>query len=162
MRIVVVRHGEAEPKRGWTGPDDARPLVGRGRRQAERLGKVLKGQAPTRVISSPALRCRETVEPLAARYGLEVELSEMLATGAGTGAGGEAAALCRKLAHSEPEDSNLVLCTHREVLVEMLPSLSEEYGCKLGHQPPGAKGGAWTLRFQSGRMLKVHYTPPPA
>lgn len=158
MRIVVVRHGEAEPKKGWSGPDDARPLVGRGRRQAERLGKVVGGPPPTRVISSPALRCRETVEPLAVRYGLEVELSELLATGAGA----EAAGLCRKLAHSEPEESNLVLCTHREVLVEMLPSLSAEYGCKLGHHPPGAKGGAWTLRFQSGRMLKVHYTPPAA
>lgn len=157
MRIIVVRHGQAEPKKGWTGPDDLRPLTGRGRRQAERLGKVI-GVRPGRIMSSPAVRCRDTVQPLGSAYGVEVELAEALSTEGGQ----EAAELCRKLATSEPAGSVVVLCTHRETMVEMLPELARQYGRKLGHRLPGAKGGAWVLRFEDGRLVKVDYRPPAA
>ena len=158
MRIVVVRHGQAVPKKGWTGPDDDRPLVARGLRQAVRLRRAIGRRPPTRIISSPALRCWQTVQPLADRNGLSVEPADALSTQAGP----QAAALCRKLAASEPVGSNVVLCTHREVLEEMLPELAEEAGRKLRHRLPGAKGGAWVLRFERGRLRKVDYHPPAA
>ena len=157
MRIVVVRHGQAEPKKGWTGADDDRPLTPRGRRQAERIGKVIV-DSPDRVLSSPAVRCRETVQWLAERRGLEVELTDALATDAGR----DATDLCKKLATSEPAGSVVVLCTHREAMVEMLPRLAKEFGRKLSHRLPGAKGGAWVLRFEEGRLTKVDYRPPAA
>lgn len=167
MRMVVVRHGEAEPKKGWTGPDDQRPLVPRGHRQADRLEKVIGGLPPSRIISSPAVRCVQTVRPLADRYGLPVELDEALSTDAGKAA----ADLCRQLASSRAagnaapdghDDDSVVLCTHREVLVDLLPRLSEQARVKLRRRPPGSKGGAWVLRWESGRLQKIDYRPPGA
>lgn len=154
----MVRHGQAQPKKGWRGPDDGRPLVARGRRQAHRLDKVVGSGRPARFISSPARRCRQTVEPLAARYGMGVELSESLATGAGP----QAVALCQKVAASEPHGSTVVLCTHREVLEVMLPLLVGDAGRRLPHPLPGAKGGAWSLYFEAGRLVEVGYHPPAA
>ena len=158
MRIILVRHGQAEAKRSRGASDRSRRLVARGRRQAEGLGKVIGVGRPTRVISSPALRCMETVQPLADRRKVALELSEQLATDAGVAA----TQLCRQLLQSEPDGSVIVLCTHREVLVDLLPRLSKEYGRKLGHRPPGAKGGAWILRFRAGKLVKVDYRPPAA
>ena len=161
MRIVVVRHGQAEPKKGWSGPDADRPLVARGRRQATLLEKSIGRRRPDRVVSSPALRCRQTVEPLARDRGLKVEVSDALSPYAGPAA----LELCRELVAdgaARPASRTVVLCTHREVLVDLLPALAAEFGAPLGHRPPGAKGGAWILRFGSGRLEKVDYRGPLA
>jgi phosphohistidine phosphatase SixA len=158
MRIVVVRHGHAEPKRGWAGLDVDRPLVARGRRQAERLGSLIGAEQPARVISSPARRCVATVQPVADKAGLTVQLSDQLSSSAGQAA----AELCEALVVSEPADSVVVLCTHREVLVQLLPWLSKQFGRNLGHRLPGAKGAAWFLCFRGPDLLTVEYRAPGA
>ena len=158
MRIILVRHGQAQSKQGWGGQDAIRALVARGRRQADRLGTVIGGGPPSRVISSPAVRCIQTVQPLADKFNLALELSDQLSTDAGW----LALELCRRLLSSETDESTVVLCTHREVLVEVLPKLSKEFGRKLTHRPPGAKGGVWILRFRAGKLAKIQYRPPAA
>jgi 8-oxo-dGTP diphosphatase len=159
MRIVVVRHGQAEPKRGWTGPDEDRPLVARGHRQAARLGRVVgRRPPPGRVISSPTLRCHQTVQPLADERDLKVEVDGALSPDTGAAAW----QLFLELLASEPDDTTVVLCTHREVLVDLMPRLAKELGRELGHRPPGAKGGAWILRIRAGKLEKADYRPPAA
>ncbi|HYA67519.1 MAG TPA: histidine phosphatase family protein, partial [Acidimicrobiales bacterium] len=73
MRLILVRHGRAGRRDDWHGPDKLRPLEARGRRQAERLVGVLAPLGPVRIVSSPYRRCLETVGPVAAHLGLEVE-----------------------------------------------------------------------------------------
>lgn len=156
MQIVVVRHAQAEPKKTWTGPDDERPLLPRGKRQARRLGKVIGGHRPARVVSSPAARCRLTVEPYALESGVNIELSPALARDA-------ASASIELIKQLVADDSSpVVLCTHREVLNELLPQLAKDAHYKLRHRLPGAKGGAWVLHFHSGQLEKVDYRPPAA
>lgn len=159
MRIVVVRHGIAAPKKGWTGVDAARPLIARGRRQAARLRKIVPPPAPDRIISSPALRCRQTVEPLAARLGVPVEISEALTTDAGKAA----VEMCRDLLDAGPGGSTVLLCTHRETMEVLLPELAREVGGRR-FQPKrvGAKGGAWVLRFRDGELRQAGYRGPAA
>lgn len=155
MRIAVVRHGQAAPKRSWTGADDDRPLTGRGRRQAEGLAELL-GAGPTRLITSPAVRCRQTVEPVSRRCGRDVEVSASLARDAGA----VAAELIRDLVSVASGHQIIVLCTHREVIAEAFPMLVEPGGVKLGHRLPGAKGGVWLLEFRAKRLKQVHYRAP--
>lgn len=156
MRIVLVRHGLAKPKQTWKGPDTDRPLVNRGLRQADDLRAFLGPDRPTRVISSPANRCTETVAPLAREMGLDVEVSRYL----GRDAGPDAWELIRGLARFEPRDSTIVACTHREVMVDLLPQMIRRSGVKLPHRPPGAKGGVWTLWYREGRLEQAAYRPP--
>jgi 8-oxo-dGTP diphosphatase len=158
MRLLVVRHGHAEPKQGWSGPDTDRPLVQRGRRQAKLLSKDLARYQPARVISSPSARCRQTVQPLATACALDLELSKALAPDAG----GSALCLIHDVTGAESNRSTIVLCTHREVIVAVMPALIDEFGIKPGHRLPGAKGGTWVLQFHRSKLATVKYQPPAA
>lgn len=155
MRLVVIRHGTAKAKRSWKGPDDDRPLTASGRVQAVAISRRLSGYRPTRIVSSPSLRCRQTVEPLATASSLQVELTNALATDAGE-AGIEFAF---QMIQSEPNSSTIVLCTHRELIVELLPRLTRQHGVSTSHRLPGAKGGSWMLLYRRGALTSVKYSP---
>jgi 8-oxo-dGTP diphosphatase len=61
------------------GSDDLlRPLSPRGRRQAEAVARHLVACRPRRIVSGPAFRCQQTVEPLAVALGLPVEVDDRL------------------------------------------------------------------------------------
>jgi phosphohistidine phosphatase len=65
MDLILWRHAEA--KDALEGEDDLqRKLTGKGERQAERMAQWLNRRlAPsTRILVSPALRCRQTAAPL--------------------------------------------------------------------------------------------------
>ncbi len=69
--LLVLRHA----KSAWdTGArtDFERPLSGRGRRDAPRMGRFLaeRGLVPDHVVSSPAERARQTVLAVCAELGL--------------------------------------------------------------------------------------------
>jgi len=71
--ILLVRHAEpVEPGTPGYGAED-RPLTEKGLAQAEDFARSLDGEPLLRVYSSPYLRARQTVEPLARRRGLSVE-----------------------------------------------------------------------------------------
>ena len=73
-----MRH--AEPVRAGTPGyrTDDRPLTAIGSEQAEELARTLDGEPLVAIYSSPYLRARQTVEPLARRYGLVIETIEDL------------------------------------------------------------------------------------
>ncbi|HKE98865.1 MAG TPA: phosphoglycerate mutase family protein [Actinomycetes bacterium] len=71
--LLLVRHAKAADRETWTEADRDRPLVERGRRQAERLAAALAGSTLALVAASPWLRCVQTAEPLAAAAGLQVQ-----------------------------------------------------------------------------------------
>ncbi|HZD37446.1 MAG TPA: phosphoglycerate mutase family protein [Actinomycetes bacterium] len=76
--VFLVRHAKAADRESWTGADRDRPLIERGRAQAERLAAALAPERPAVVAASPWLRCVETAEPLAKALGLEVEPDDRL------------------------------------------------------------------------------------
>jgi broad specificity phosphatase PhoE len=76
--VFLVRHAKAAAREEWTGGDRGRPLVDKGRRQADLLAAALRREQPVLVASSPWLRCRQTAAPLAAALGLPVELDDRL------------------------------------------------------------------------------------
>ena len=78
MTLLLIRHASAGDRDDWVGDDYLRPLDGRGRNQASRLPELLGDYEIARVLSSPAVRCVQTVEPLARARGLDIELREEL------------------------------------------------------------------------------------
>lgn len=76
MDLILWRHAEAEDEA--EGLDDLeRALTQRGEKQASRVGAWLDRQLPegTRVLSSPARRCEQTVLALGRKYKLRPELA---------------------------------------------------------------------------------------
>ena len=72
-RLLLVRHCES------TGPDPEAPLSARGLEQARVLADALAPLAPDHLVSSPFLRARQSVAPLAAALGLTVAIEPRLA-----------------------------------------------------------------------------------
>lgn len=139
--LLLVRHATAGRRRGWKGDDRLRPLDSRGHRQAEGLVEQLLPLGPERVLSSPYLRCTQTVQPLAHALGVPVEESEDLAEGAGRE---RAPALLRRL-----DGTTAVLCTHGDVIEDLLGNDSK-------------KGSTWAVAVEGGRLRRLEYLPPPA
>jgi 8-oxo-(d)GTP phosphatase len=80
--LLVIRHTTAGHRRNWDDDDAKRPLDARGVRQAIALVHQLAPFEIERIVSSPFVRCMESVVPLAAARGLEVEPVDALAEGA--------------------------------------------------------------------------------
>jgi 8-oxo-(d)GTP phosphatase len=78
MTLLLIRHASAGDRDDWVGDDLPRPLDARGRGQASRLPELLGDYGIARVLSSPAVRCVQTVEPLARSRGLDIEVREEL------------------------------------------------------------------------------------
>lgn len=108
MTSVLLRHASAGDRDDWDGPDLLRPLDRRGRRQAAELVELLRPYGLRRILSSPYVRCLETVEPLGAALGLPVEEDERLTEGAGPGA--------RELL----QEDGVLACTHGDIVLEVL------------------------------------------
>jgi 8-oxo-dGTP diphosphatase len=105
---VLVRHASAGDRHEWEGDDRLRPLDARGRSQAAALVELLRPFVVRRVVSSPYLRCVETVEPLAHALGLPVERDDRLAEGAG------------RAALPLLDEDGAVHCTHGDVVAALL------------------------------------------
>jgi phosphohistidine phosphatase len=76
MDLILWRHAEAEPAR--EGEDDAaRRLTARGQKQSRKMGEWLDGHLPDncRILSSPAVRCVQTVEPLGRKFKTDAALA---------------------------------------------------------------------------------------
>jgi 8-oxo-dGTP diphosphatase len=149
----LVRHGKAGSRTGWTEGDELRPLSRKGRRQADALVKVFRGVEIARVISSPYVRCVQTVRPLALDRGLPVETSDALVEAAPTH---EALALLAELA-----DTPTVLCSHGDVIPAVVLHLAER-GVPIGVERDWQKGSTWVLERQDGRFVRARYLAPPA
>ena len=78
MAIYLIRHAKAGSRSAWTGSDYDRPLSDEGRAQALTIGEEWRWGQPSAVLSSPRLRCRETVQPLADCFEMEVRVEPLL------------------------------------------------------------------------------------
>lgn len=153
MPLYLVRHANAGSRADWPGPDRDRPLSAQGRRQAEGLVHLLADRSLRRVLSSPYVRCVQTVAPLAERFGVAVEEVAALAEGA---AAGDAVELLRAL-----DGTTAALCTHGDLVPPILDTLAASDGLPLPPGYPFAKGSTWELDVLNGRWLSARYLPPP-
>ena len=154
MPVIVVRHAHAQSRREWAGDDSDRNLSRRGLKQSRLLAVRLLELKPTRILSSPYLRCLETVQPLASASGLEVEEDHRLVEGSGRAA----VELVRALSVA---GTDAVLCSHGDVIHDILATLANEDRVDLGPAPQVEKASAWLLYGDGGRFASATYLKPP-
>jgi 8-oxo-dGTP diphosphatase len=167
--LILVRHASAGDKADWAGDDLLRPLDAEGEADALLLARMLACFAPSaRVISSPALRCTETVRPFAAGFGGSVEDEPVLAVpdraadfpAARTSSGDTVGQLVRDLmAARRPA----VVCLHRENLPQALAAARSALGAPSPGKEPDPllpKGGFWVVHAAGGELAALeHYEP---
>lgn len=150
--IFLVRHAKAGDREAWTEDDRLRPLSRKGRFQAEALVGTFDGVPVDRVLSSPSVRCVQTLRPLALARRRPLEEHEALEEGADPQ---DALSLLWALGGSA------VACSHGDVIPAVLLALAER-GLELRDEPACKKASTWVLERDGGLFTEARYRQPPA
>lgn len=158
MPVVLVRHADAGDKHAWSQPDDVRPLSPLGSLQATlSVAPFLSGLGVTRLLSSPARRCLQTLEPAATALCLTVEVADELAV---AGSGSRIVELL-----SRSDLGGAALCTHGESLAALSAAWAVAGVDVVG--PDGVpvsmagtpKGAAWIVESGGAGVLRARFAP---
>jgi 8-oxo-dGTP diphosphatase len=139
--VVVVRHAKAGKRSEWTGPDRQRPLEGSGRTQARALADQLISFRPTRIVSAEPLRCIQTIEPLAHRVDVAIEVDPAFSDRTSAADPQRSRDALGQLIHA---DSATVVCSQGDTINAVLGETA-------------AKGSAWVLGCRAGEIVSSDY-----
>jgi 8-oxo-(d)GTP phosphatase len=154
--LILLRHASAGSKGASASQqgDLLRPLDAKGERDAAALAGLLACFAPrARVISSPAVRCTQTVVPYieAAGVPLETDLS-LKAHSIRTSSGPSPSNPLRTLVARTLVEQTLlaerrpaIVCLHRENLPDALAAACSALGAEPPHDYALHKGSFWVL-----------------
>jgi 8-oxo-dGTP pyrophosphatase MutT (NUDIX family)/phosphohistidine phosphatase SixA len=145
---IVLRHTSAGDKATWPEEDLLRPLDVRGRAEALDLAEALAGYGAARAFSSGTARCVETVLPYASRTGTDIHTDWAFTVGTSKGAGDRFAEL---LADAVPT----LVCTHGELVPELVGRAAEELGTDPPEDSRLPKGGFWVLHTADGALASL-------
>jgi phosphohistidine phosphatase SixA len=148
--VYLVRHAHAGTQKRWPGPDHDRPLSARGQEQAHGLLETLRDYPVDRILTSPTLRCWDTVVPLGHDWGLPVEPVSSLDVRAPT----------ERLLELvvDPSLRASLLCGHGEQIRSLLRLLAGNI--HLDRPLRLEKGSTWILDLAAGPEGTARYLPP--
>jgi 8-oxo-dGTP diphosphatase len=152
MTIYLVRHAKAGSRKNWVDDDTQRPLVKSGREQAQLLVQKFADVEVTRLISSPYVRCQQTLQPLAEARGLVVEVDVRLAENTSRG-------IVAELLGTVAEGT--VLCSHGDVIPDVL-GLFERHGMTLLSWCDTRKAATALMEKVDGVFSTVDFWAPPS
>jgi 8-oxo-(d)GTP phosphatase len=126
--LLVVRHAKAKPRSSWSKAEGDRPLAATGMRQAQAVGRLLQVWKPSRVVSSPWLRCVATIAPYAKAADAKVKLHEALTEHRHARHPHKTAAVVESLFDKQRP---VALCTHRPALPTVFAQLAKHMNSRL-------------------------------
>jgi broad specificity phosphatase PhoE len=152
MPLYLVRHAKAGSRSAWTEDDRLRPLSDNGWEQANALGQLLVRLSPSVLWASPYLRCVQTLEPLSELCGLPVVVEPRIE---------EDSPLEKSLAAIEDAPDNAVLCSHGDVIPDVVNGLFRR-GMDMTDVPRALKkAGLFVLHRENGVFVRAEYWDPP-
>ncbi len=153
MPIFLVRHAHAGTRGRWDGPDAERPLSDKGRHQTEALAARLADEEITRVLTSKAVRCQQTVGPIARTRGLDVEIHDALAEGA------SARATTTLLWELAAAGTTAALSSHGDVIPNAIEALRAD-GVDVDDRDGLPKGTYYVLDVDAGSIVRARFVDP--
>lgn len=127
--IIALRHAKAVARERWDGEDAARPLTGRGRRQAEAIVGPLTAFGARKILSSPAVRCVKTVQPLSRALGRRIELTPLISQDRWEEGRSDARTVIGERVRARKP---VVVCSHGPVLPDILSEIALATGTLRG------------------------------
>jgi broad specificity phosphatase PhoE len=146
MPLLVVRHANAGRRSAYKGDDRLRPLSTRGQARAAALVPLLSRYEPKSILSSPFVRCVETVAPLAEALHLRVKSLDALAEGHEA----DAVPLLRRMAGKAA-----LLCTHGDVAAAVLEALVPDPALRAELRLQ--KGEVWVIESNDNSLAIVEH-----
>lgn len=150
--LYVVRHAKAGERRLWTEDDIHRPLSKKGWKQADLIADRLAKVSPPRLLSSPYVRCIQTLEPLGKMIDTKVQVEQCLSED-------EPFEPVLELLREIPAHS--VLATHGDIIPATMDALVRR-GMSMKTPPDWRKAAVWVLRRnRKGDIVDATVWPPP-
>ncbi|GLU47540.1 NUDIX hydrolase [Nocardiopsis ansamitocini] len=156
--LILLRHGSAGEKNAWADHDLLRPLDGTGRADALALATVLGAFGVADVVSSAAARCTETVLPYSVMHTAEVRTERSFTTGTTSGAPSFERHTARKaFAALLAERSAVLVCTHGELVADLMRETLLRSGAPVSQQLSLRKGTFWVVHVgaEDGALAAV-------
>jgi 8-oxo-(d)GTP phosphatase len=127
--LIVLRHAKALSRSEWDGADAERPLADRGRRQAKSIVGPLRAFGVRRIVTSDAVRCVETVKPLAKSLDRKAVRTELISQDAWEDGTSDLRSVVGKRVRS---GKAAVLCSHGPVIPGILSEIALATGTIQG------------------------------
>lgn len=148
--FLVIRHAHAMSRGAWKGTNADRPLSEAGGNRAARMVPLLTAYRPTHLLTSPSVRCVDTLAPYATASGLTLKTRRSLSEEGFAQVPDKAAKqLDKVLARAE----GTALCSHGPVFPDLLRTLAD-------HTPKGRDRTMLTRlakdNLDKGEVLAVH------
>ena len=151
MTLYIVRHAKAGKRSEWDGPDTLRPLSDKGWEQSQAIAEKLIDLKPSSLISSPAVRCMQTLEPLSKATKIKIVTDQRLFED------GDVAKMFELLV--DAQDST-VISSHGDMIPEVIKILQRR-GMEIYSKPDWRKATVWVVeRTKNGFKSAVVMAPP--
>jgi len=155
MTLHLVRHAIAGVRGTWTeGGDFERPLTDDGQAQAQALVSWFEDRPVQRIWTSRALRCQQTVAPLAQAINVEAEVRDELSEG------GRPGTLLELIRETVQEPGESVMCSHGDLIPEVLNYLLRE-GMTIRGGRGCERASIWSLQARGRDIVSGSYTAQP-
>ena len=118
--VIVLRHAQARTRNGWKADDLERPLTKPGGAQAKKLAPLLRAYGVRSILSSPAVRCGQTVDAYARSIKALMEVDDRLAEDT------KPRSVERSIATVLERKGPIVVCSHRPTLPLIFAALRIE------------------------------------
>lgn len=152
MKVLIVRHGQAEPNKG---DDAARSLTSLGESQVSELWNALqeRGVKPSRIVASPFKRTQQTAALIAAFYpDVIVETAQVLT---GDNLPEDVFAWLQE----QPEKDGLVLVSHMPLVAILTGQLTDCAQARLPFVPGMVACLDMEVAAVSGARLRWSVSP---
>lgn len=155
--LILLRHAKAIARDEWQSEDLDRPLSALGEQQAKRLVSSLSPFAIKEIHSSSAVRCYETINPLARALSLDYFFTDSLTEYVYQQ---NSARTLKYIDRLLENDHTTLVCGHNPILPRYLAQKFERQGFEIseGALKPGE---AWVVHHIGKEVISVDHLPAP-
>ncbi len=155
--LIMLRHGKALAREEWLGGDEDRPLDQRGSLQAKRMISIYQAFNIEKVITSDAIRCYDTVEPLTKALDIKLKVEKDISEQSWKKDKELAIEFAKEIIKDE---RTILVCSHNPVVPRMLEKLTK----KIDFDYPDNKlqpGEAWIIHHKKKEVLQIDRLEAP-
>ena len=155
--LILLRHAKAIAREDWHNEDLDRPLSAFGEQQAKRLINTLYPFGIGEIHSSSAVRCYETINPLARALSIDYFFTDSLTEYVFTKNSARTFKyIDRLLENGEPT----LVCGHNPILPQYLAEKYSRQGFEIS-EAALKPGEAWILHHIGKEVISVDHLPAP-
>ena len=155
--LILLRHAKAIERTEWAGEDTDRPLSSVGERQAKRLLSTLQPFGVEEIHSSSAVRCYETITPMARSLNIDFFFTDSLSEDVHRKDKTRPVKYIeRLLVNNYP----ILICSHNPVLPNVVSGFVEKFGVEID-ETKLEPGDSWVIHHIEREVVAIEFLPGP-